>query len=168
MAATEPLEIVVTALVPLVLFPLRGVAPLDRDAAPYADKPIFLFMRGLRAGNPMQRWNLHRRLALSRFNAWAQTPTAWPAGSCSRQALSAHGSRTPHRCYDAIHRHERCPARRAHLGRRHRHAPPPPSNALVFGSGQVAIPQMARGGLLLDALGILVEGGWFYFFPLDP
>lgn len=61
---TEALEIAVTALVPLVLFPILGVAPLDRAAAPYADKLIFLFMGGLMVGLAMERWNLHRRLAL--------------------------------------------------------------------------------------------------------
>jgi sodium-dependent dicarboxylate transporter 2/3/5 len=61
---TEALEIAVTALVPLVLFPVLGIAPLDRAAAPYADKLIFLFMGGLMVGVAMQRWDLHRRLAL--------------------------------------------------------------------------------------------------------
>jgi sodium-dependent dicarboxylate transporter 2/3/5 len=61
---TEALEIAVTALVPLVLFSVLGIAPLDRAAAPYADKLIFLFMGGLMVGVAMQRWDLHRRLAL--------------------------------------------------------------------------------------------------------
>jgi sodium-dependent dicarboxylate transporter 2/3/5 len=63
--ATEALPIAATALLPLVLFPLLGVASIQDTAAPYANKVIYLFLGGFIVAFAMQRWNLHRRIALS-------------------------------------------------------------------------------------------------------
>ncbi|MGI9272758.1 MAG: SLC13 family permease [Woeseiaceae bacterium] len=63
--ATEAVPIAVTALIPLVLFPLLGVANIQDTAAPYANKVIFLFLGGFIVAFAMQRWNLHRRIALN-------------------------------------------------------------------------------------------------------
>jgi len=63
--ATEAVPIAVTALLPLVCFPLFGVANIQDTAAPYANKVIFLFLGGFIVAFAMQRWNLHRRIALS-------------------------------------------------------------------------------------------------------
>ncbi|GAA1918429.1 DASS family sodium-coupled anion symporter [Streptomyces sodiiphilus] len=62
---TEAIPLAVTALMPLVLFPLLGVAPVGEVAAPYANNIIFLFMGGFIIAVAMQRWNLHTRFALS-------------------------------------------------------------------------------------------------------
>ena len=61
---TESLPLPVTSLLPIALFPLAGVLPVERATAPYADKNIFLFMGGFLIALAVQRWNLHRRLAL--------------------------------------------------------------------------------------------------------
>ena len=61
---TEALPISATALVPLVLFPLLGVADIDGAARPYANPLIFLFMGGFLIAQAMQTWRLHRRIAL--------------------------------------------------------------------------------------------------------
>jgi sodium-dependent dicarboxylate transporter 2/3/5 len=63
--ATEALPIAATALLPLVLFPLLGVASIQDTAAPYSNKVIYLFLGGFIVAFAMQRWNLHRRIALS-------------------------------------------------------------------------------------------------------
>lgn len=63
--ATEAVPIAVTALLPLVFFPLLGVANIQDTAAPYANKVIFLFLGGFIVAFAMQRWNLHRRIALN-------------------------------------------------------------------------------------------------------
>lgn len=63
--ATEAVPIAVTALLPLVCFPLFGVATIQDTAAPYANKVIFLFLGGFIVAFAMQRWNLHRRIALT-------------------------------------------------------------------------------------------------------
>lgn len=62
---SEAIPIPVTALLPLALFPLFGILPIDQAAAPYANPLIFLFMGGFLIAIAMQAWNLHRRIALN-------------------------------------------------------------------------------------------------------
>ncbi len=61
---TEALPIPATALLPLVLFPLLGVTDVGGAASPYANPLIFLFLGGFVLAKGMERWGLHRRLAL--------------------------------------------------------------------------------------------------------
>ncbi len=62
---TESIPIPVTAMFPIVLFPLFGIKDVKTAAAPYANPLIFLFMGGFIIAISMQRWNLHKRIALS-------------------------------------------------------------------------------------------------------
>lgn len=62
---TEAIPIPATALLPLVLFPVLGVLEMDAAAAPYANEIIFLFMGGFLIALAMERWELHRRIALA-------------------------------------------------------------------------------------------------------
>jgi solute carrier family 13 (sodium-dependent dicarboxylate transporter), member 2/3/5 len=61
---TEALPLATTALVPLVAFPLLGILEMDDAAAPYASPTVFLFMGGFMIALAMQKWNLHKRIAL--------------------------------------------------------------------------------------------------------
>ncbi len=61
----EVIPIFATALLPLVLFPILQIMPISETAAPYAHPMIFLFMGGFILAISMQRWNLHRRIALN-------------------------------------------------------------------------------------------------------
>ena len=61
---TEALPIAATALVPLVLFSPLGILPMGDAAAPYANPIIFLFLGGFLLARAMERWELHRRMAL--------------------------------------------------------------------------------------------------------
>ena len=61
---TEAVELYATALLPLVALPMTGAASVRAAAAPYAHELIFLFMGGFLIALAMQRWGLHRRLAL--------------------------------------------------------------------------------------------------------
>jgi sodium-dependent dicarboxylate transporter 2/3/5 len=62
---TEAIPLSATALLPLVLFPLLGVTTINDAAAPYANRVIFLMVGGFVIALGMQRWNLHRRIALN-------------------------------------------------------------------------------------------------------
>lgn len=61
---TEAIPIPATALLPMVLFPLLGVATVKDAAAPYANPVIYLFMGGFFLALGCQRWRLHQRMAL--------------------------------------------------------------------------------------------------------
>ncbi len=58
------IPIPVTSLLPLLLAPLLGILPIKAAAAPYADPNVFLFMGGFIIALGVERWGLHRRIAL--------------------------------------------------------------------------------------------------------
>src|SRR5262245_17784933 len=60
---TEAVDIEATALLPLVTFPLLGIAPLTTVLPPYAADVIFLFMGGFIIELAIARWGLDRRIA---------------------------------------------------------------------------------------------------------
>ena len=62
---SEALPMAVVALFPLVLFPVLGIAPIDTTASSYANPVIFLFMGGFMLGLAIEKWGLHRRIALN-------------------------------------------------------------------------------------------------------
>ena len=61
---TEAIPLPATALLPIALFPLLRVMSPGAAAAPYAHELIFLFFGGFLLAAAMQRWGLHRRVAL--------------------------------------------------------------------------------------------------------
>lgn len=61
----EILPMPVVALFPLVLFPLLGIDSLSKTAAPYADPIIFLFMGGFFLALAIEKWGLHKRIAVN-------------------------------------------------------------------------------------------------------
>jgi sodium-dependent dicarboxylate transporter 2/3/5 len=62
---TEAMPMPVTALFPLILFPLLGIAKMDDVAASYANPVIFLFLGGFMIGLAIEKWHLHKRIALN-------------------------------------------------------------------------------------------------------
>lgn len=61
---TVAVPIPVTSLLPIVLFPIVGVMPVAEAAVPYANSNVFLFMGGFIIALGIERWGLHRRIAL--------------------------------------------------------------------------------------------------------
>jgi solute carrier family 13 (sodium-dependent dicarboxylate transporter), member 2/3/5 len=64
----DAMPLAVVALVPLVLFPLLGISPLKDTARAYSDSVIYLFMGGFFLGLAIEKWNLHKRIALRIIN----------------------------------------------------------------------------------------------------
>ena len=61
---TEAIPIAATALLPLVLFPLTGVMDLKSTSIPYSDPMVLLYMGGFMIAVSIEKWNLHKRIAL--------------------------------------------------------------------------------------------------------
>ena len=61
---TEALPMPAVALVPLVLFPLLQVSTIEETSKSYSNPVVFLFMGGFMIGLAIEKWNLHKRIAL--------------------------------------------------------------------------------------------------------
>ena len=62
---TEAIPVPVTALLPIVLFPLLGIAEIKDTTGSYAHPIIYLFLGGFLLAAAIQKWDFHRRIALS-------------------------------------------------------------------------------------------------------
>lgn len=77
---SEAVPLAATALLPLVAFPLLGIADAGKAAAPFANPLIFLFLGGFWIALAMQRWGLHERIALNIVTRTGRRPAALVAG----------------------------------------------------------------------------------------
>ena len=60
----EGTSITVTALMPLVLFPVLGILSSKEVAPNYTNHLVFLFLGGFMIALAMEKWNFHKRIAL--------------------------------------------------------------------------------------------------------
>lgn len=70
----EAMPLGLTALIPLIAFPLSGVVPSDKIAAPYANSAVFLFLGGFLVAATVEKWNLHRRIAFAALSSVGTRP----------------------------------------------------------------------------------------------
>ena len=72
---TDPIPLFATALLPLILFPSLGIMDGDATAPVYFNSIIVLFIGGFMIALTMQKWNLHRRIALNIINLVGSGPS---------------------------------------------------------------------------------------------
>ncbi len=72
---SEAVEIAITSLLPLALFPILGILPSSVVAPLYTDQVIFLYFGGFVVALAIQKWNLHRRIALQTIRRVGVKPT---------------------------------------------------------------------------------------------
>jgi len=73
---TEAAPLAVTALLPVALFPLLGVVDGGAVAAEYMNSIIFLFLGGFLTALAMEKWGLHRRIALTLLARFGARPSS--------------------------------------------------------------------------------------------
>ena len=72
---TEAIPIAATALLPVALFPLLNVMSTSATTGAYANHLVFLFLGGFLIAMAMQKWNLHRRIALHTIKIVGVSPS---------------------------------------------------------------------------------------------
>ena len=60
----QPIPIAATSLIPMALYPLMGILAAPDVCRVYADPNVFLYLGGFMIAIAIERWNLHRRIAL--------------------------------------------------------------------------------------------------------
>lgn len=84
---TEAIPIPATALLPILLYPALGVMKSAAATAPYANPTIYLFIGGFFIAVTMERWNLHRRIALYTIRLVGSSPAMMTLGFMLSTAL---------------------------------------------------------------------------------
>lgn len=85
--ATEAIPVPATSLLPLVWLPLFGITDAAGASTPYTQPVIFLLLGGFIIAMAMQRWHLHRRIALHILSAFGGHPAALVGGFMAASAL---------------------------------------------------------------------------------
>ena len=84
---SEAVPIAVTSVLPIVLFPLFGIASVGETTAPYGSHYVFLFMGGFLIAIALENWSLHRRFALNILAAAGGNPRRLIGGFMLATAL---------------------------------------------------------------------------------
>lgn len=85
--ALEAVPVPATSLLPLILFPLLKISDIQDAAAPFAHPIIFLLLGGFIAAMALERWDLHKRIALNIITRVGDHPAALLAGFMAASAF---------------------------------------------------------------------------------
>lgn len=84
---TEATDLAVTSLLPLVILPIFGITSVKDVALAYSDRFVMLLMGGFFVATCIERWHLHRRLALSVISRIGTSPQRMVVGFLLTAAL---------------------------------------------------------------------------------
>jgi sodium-dependent dicarboxylate transporter 2/3/5 len=65
---SEAIPIAATAFLPLIFMPLLGILPISKVSANYMHPTVMLYMGGFLLATGIEKWGLHRRIALNIIN----------------------------------------------------------------------------------------------------
>jgi solute carrier family 13 (sodium-dependent dicarboxylate transporter), member 2/3/5 len=72
---TEALPLSITSLVPLILFPLTGCLTANAVSQAYMNSTILLFVGGFIIAIALEKWNLHKRIAINMIYFFGSSPS---------------------------------------------------------------------------------------------
>ena len=107
---SETIPLAVTALVPMVLFPALGVLDGKAVSEVYMNHIIFVYVGGFMMALAMEKWNLHKRIALKLLVLIGVSPGTDPAGFYGHLGLPFHVD------LQYGHHHDDDPHRHVHRG----------------------------------------------------
>ncbi len=84
---TDAVPLPITAVLPLILFPVLGVLSPVATATPYANPVVFLFLGGFLIAKGVERSGLHRRIAFAILSTVGASPSALIGGFMAATAL---------------------------------------------------------------------------------
>ena len=84
---TEAIPLAATSLIPIILFPVTGILSADITASSYLNSIIFLYLGGFIIALAMERWGLHKRIALKITLLFGGTPVSIIIGFIASSAF---------------------------------------------------------------------------------
>ena len=91
---TDAIPLYATALLPLILYPLLGIERTRATAPIYFNSTIVLFLGGFMIALTMEKWDVHRRIALWVIRSVGGGRRGSCSASCWRRPSSPCGSPT--------------------------------------------------------------------------
>jgi solute carrier family 13 (sodium-dependent dicarboxylate transporter), member 2/3/5 len=70
---SEVVPMAITAVIPILLFPLAGIMKMEETCLSYSNRFVFLFLGGFLIAIAMEKWQLHRRIAMAVVRATGTT-----------------------------------------------------------------------------------------------